>query len=306
MPELEFKLLTDLTPITTTTISANFDEVETQLRELMSPYEKLVLSEDDIPNGKNLLARIRKVKATIDDYRKSIKRDFTAPLTAFEARCKELTAVCYEAETNLNEQLNKYAEQRRAEKLAALRAYFDSSVGEMKPFLRFEQIENPRWGNVTFTVEAAEAEIKQAIDECADGVSAIRGMGSEFEATLLNTYAKVHDLAAVLKMNGDLAETKRLEEARKEAEELRRREAEAARKEAEERERARVEAERAAAQERAAKFKLDDGPSAPPKEEADAQREMMYSITFRVDATRDQLVELKAACDRIGIQIRRV
>ena len=152
MPDLEFKLTTDLTPIKQTVLTANFEEVEAQLRELMAPYEKLVLREEDVAEGKNVLARIRKVEKTIDDYRKSIKKDFTAPLAAFEEKCKALTAVCYESETNLSEQINKYAEQRKAEKLAGLRTYFDDNIGSLAPYLRYEQIENPKWGNVTFSV----------------------------------------------------------------------------------------------------------------------------------------------------------
>ena len=310
MPDLEFKLTTDLTPIKETVLTANFEEVEAQLRELMAPYEKMVLREEDIAEGKNVLARIRKVEKTIDDYRKSIKRDFTAPLAAFEEKCKALTAVCAESETNLSEQINKYAEQRKAEKLTALRTYFDDNVGDMAPYLRYEQIENPRWGNTTFSVDAAETEIKQAIDMCADGVEAIRGLGSEFEATLLTAYAKSHDLAAVMKMNSELAETKKREAARREAEEARRREAEAARKEAEEREKARQEAARAAAQAQAAKYKLDDEP-APAQEQTvyqhgDVPKENIYTLAFRVHATRSQLMELRAAFDRIGIQFEKV
>lgn len=307
---LEFKLTTDLTPIKETVLTANFEEVESQLRELMAPYENLVLREEDVAEGKNVLARIRKVEKTIDDYRKSIKKDFTAPLAAFEEKCKALTAVCYESETNLSEQINKYAEQRKAEKLTALRTYFDDNVGEMKPYLRYEQIENSRWGNVTFSVDAAEAEIKQAIDMCAEGVNAIRSLGSEFEATLLTAYAKNHDLAAVMKMNSELAETKRREDARREAEEARRREAEAARKEAEEREKARQEAARAAAQAQAAKYKLDDEPA--PAQEAqetaipNKPQEKVYTLAFRVHATRSQLMELRAAFDRIGITFEKI
>ena len=133
--DLEFKLTTDLTPIKQTVLTANFEEVEAQLRELMAPYEKLVLREEDVAEGKNLLARIRKVKTTIDDYRKSVKRDFTAPLTAFEEKCKALTAICTESETNLSEQISKFNEQRKAEKLSGLKAYFDENVGEMATFL---------------------------------------------------------------------------------------------------------------------------------------------------------------------------
>ena len=59
---LEFKLTTDLTPIKQTILTANFAEVESQLRELMAPYENMVLREEDIAEGKNVLARIRKVE----------------------------------------------------------------------------------------------------------------------------------------------------------------------------------------------------------------------------------------------------
>ena len=41
-------------------------------------------------------------------------------------------------------------------------------------------------------------------------------------------------------------------------------------------------------------------------EVAETPKEAVYSITFRVDATRKQLVALKDACDRIGIRIMRV
>lgn len=310
MPDLEFKLITPLDAVKSLVLEANFEEVEAQLRELMQPYEKLVLREEDISEGKNTLARIRRVEKAIDDYRKAIKKDFSAPLVAFEEKCKRLTAVCYESETNLSEQINKYAEQKRQEKLAGLRAYFEANVGDMKPYLHYEQVENPKWGNVTFSVDAAEAEIKQAIDMCADGVEAIRGLGSEFEATLLTAYAKNHDLAAVMKMNGELAETKKREAARREAEEARRREAEAARKEAEEREKARQEAARAAAQAQAAKYKLDDEPAQAQEQtvyqHGDVPKENVYTLSFRVRATRSQLVELRAAFDRIGVWFEKI
>lgn len=309
--DLEFKLTTDIAPVRDMRIAANFDEVKAWLHEVIAPYSKLVLSEADVPNAKADLARIRKVKTVLEDYRKSVKRDFMKPVTEFEERVKtELMPELYEGETNLSEQINKYAEQRKAEKLAGLRTYFDDNIGTLAPYLRYEQIENPKWGNVTFSVEQAQQEIAQAMDMCADGVDAIRGLNSEFEATLLTAYAKNHDLAAVMKMNSELAETKRREDARREAEEARRREAEAARKEAEEREKARQEAARAAAQAQAAKYKLDDEPT--PAQEAyetvipDKPQERVYALAFRVQATRSQLVELRAALDRIGIRFEKI
>ena len=310
MAELEFKLLSDISPVRDMTIDANFDEIKAQLQEIMEPYSKLVLSEEDIPEAKNTLARIRKVEKVLDDYLKSVNKDFMQPVTAFEAKVKELLAECYEPETNLSEQINRYNDQRKAEKLAGLRGYFDENVGDMADFLSFAQVENPKWGNVTFAVEAAQGEIKQAIDMCRDGVEAIRGLGSEFEATLLTKYAEKHDLAGVMKLNGELAAMKQREEARKEAQRKAEEEAlaraEAARKVAEE-ERARQMEEM---RQQMAAMPREPEPAAAaaeePAGEAEKPTERVYTIVFQVTANRAQLLELKSACDRIGIEIKRV
>ena len=312
MPDLELRVNPEaLATARSIVLTANFDEVEAQLREMMRPYETLVLSEDDIANGKSLLARIRKLKSAVDGYRLSIKKEYTAPLTEFEGKCKALLASVNEAETNLSEQINRHAEQRKAEKLAALRSYFDANIGEMADFLRWEQIENPKWGNVTFTLENAQAEIKQAISMCADGVDAIRSMHSEFESSLLDSYRKNHNLSDAMKLNGELAEMKRREEERKEAlrkkEEAERAAREAAQKAADELRARQAEELRKemAAMPREPEPAITKAPASEP-EVAETPKEAVYSITFRVDATRTQLVALKEACDRIGIRIMRV
>lgn len=296
MAELEFRV--DDQALATArgiVLNANFEEVEAQLREMMRPYETLVISESDIAGGKNLLARIRKVKNSIDEYRRSVKRDFTAPLTAFEEKCKALTAVCYESETNLSEQINRYTEQKKAEKLARLEAFFTENVGEMAPFLSFEQVLNPKWGNATYAEETAVAEIKQGIEACSDGVAAIRSMHSEFEAAMLDSFRKNHSLSDAMMLNGELTEMKRREDERKEA--LRKKEEEAEKK--------RMEA-RSAAEAQKPKEPEPPHPDMPAPPPAPAKEETVYDITFRAIATRQQLVELKTACDRIGVKIMRV
>lgn len=305
MPDLELRVNPEaLEKARSIVLTANFDEVEAQLKELMAPYEKLVLAESEISEGKSLLARIRKLKSAVDGYRLSIKKEYTAPLTEFEGKCKTLLASVNEAETNLSEQINRYAEQKKAEKLAALRDYFDSNVGEMADFLTFSQIENPKWGNVTFTLENAQAEIRQAISMCEDGVDAIRSMHSEFESSMLDSYRKNHNLSDAMKLNGELTEMKRREEERKEAQ--RKKEAaeraarEAAQKAAEERR------EREAEELRKQMAAMPREPELVQEAPVTSDQPKFYSITFKVEATRSQLIELKAACDRIGIRIMRV
>jgi hypothetical protein len=306
MAEIEFHV--DETAIATASqlnISANFAEAEEQLRELMAPYATLLVTEDTVSSAKADLAKIRKVKASLDDYRKSVKKAFTAPVTAFESKIKVLTGVCEEAESNLSGQINTFVEQQKQAKIDALHAFFDDAAEDVRSYLAFEQVYNPRWGNATFAFEEAQEEIRSKIAECVDGVNTIRDLGSPFEASLLAEYKQTHNLAAVMKRNREMLEIQRQEEERREAAKRKAEEEEAIRK-------ARQEAAVKARQEQAEKFRNaiaeanDDVDSGNDYVEPTKPTEPMYEFSFRIRATRQQLIQLKQAFTSIGLQYSKI
>lgn len=281
--EIRFALTTSLEPIQNLVLTANFDEVKAQLRELMQPYEKLVISEDDMAEAKNILARIRKVKTGIDEYRKSIKKEYSAPLVAFEERVKDVISVCTESESNLSEQINKFDRKRREEKFAALEQFFNDNVGSMAEFLTFDQIRNDRWGNATFSMDDAQAEIAKAMDMCEDGVNAIRSLGSPFEASLLNAYRKNHDLAGAMKLNGELTEQKRREDERKAA----------------------IEAAKATQERKAPEpVRTEPKPEKAIAPEPTVDADKILTVTLQISGTNDQLLALRKYLDAEGLRFR--
>lgn len=281
--EIRFALTTSLEPIQNLVLTANFDEVKAQLRELMQPYEKLVISEDDMAEAKNILARIRKVKTGIDEYRKSIKKEYSAPLAAFEDRVKDVISVCTESENNLSEQINKFDRKRREEKFAALEQFFNDNVGSMAEFLTFDQIRNDRWGNATFSMDDAQAEIAQAMDMCEDGVNAIRSLGSPFEASLLNAYRKNHNLAGAMKLNGELTEQKRREDERKAA----------------------IEAAKATQERKAPEpVRTEPTPEKVIASKPTVDADKILTVTLQISGTNDQLLALRKYLDAEGLRFR--
>lgn len=282
--EIRFALTTSLEPIQNFVLTANFDEVKAQLRELMQPYEKLVISEDDMAEAKNILARIRKVKTGIDEYRKSIKKEYSAPLAAFEERVKDVISVCTESESNLSEQINKFDRKRREEKFAALEQFFNDNVGSMAEFLTFDQIRNDRWGNATFSMDDAQAEIAKAMDMCEDGVNAIRSLGSPFEASLLNAYRKNHDLAGAMKLNGELTEQKRRDDERKAA----------------------IEAAKTVPQRKEVEEVQRIAKPEPKPEPPIVDADKLYTVTLKIHGTQEQLVALRKYLDDAGMTFQSV
>lgn len=277
-------------------ITANFDETEAQLREMLAPYERMVVTEDSVGTAKSDLARIRKLKKSLDDYRKSVKKAFTAPVTAFEARVKQLTAIADGAEDNLSAQINDYAERAKAEKYAALKAFFNDVAEDVRGYVTFEQISNPRWGNTTFDTDDAKEEIRAAVGRILDGLNAIRDLGSPYETSLLDEYKRNHDLTAALRKHRELTELAQREEARKAA-------LKKAQEEAEERRKTEEAAQAVIIKDMAPERRPD--PEPPVQEPVNVPlKEQVYTVRFEVEATAKQLNVLKSAMQKIGVTFR--
>ena len=56
-------------------IESNLKDVEVQLKEKLSVYKGVVVTEDTVTQSKKDVAEIRKIKTSIDDARKSVKKE---------------------------------------------------------------------------------------------------------------------------------------------------------------------------------------------------------------------------------------
>lgn len=278
-------------------IEANFEEVKAWLTEAIEPYKSAIVTEDGISGAKADRAKIRKVAERIEQVRKTVKAEYNKSLAPFEAKCKELVAICDDGSGNLDRQVKAFEEREREAKLNDLRADYDSYGGdEARAYCPWERIFNPKWGNKGYSAEAAKGEIHYFLDETADNLRHIRSFGGEDAAYLLDTYKATRDMGAVMRKAGELAETRKAEEARREAKEARRRATEEARG---------IEAEKRAAavthkQETAEPDDYYEQPFEP-----DAP-EKVYSVSFRVHCTKDKLAALGRFMKDNGISFEKV
>lgn len=215
MAELNFIVdQTALATVKNTVINANFDEMKEALTEFAKPYKSVIVSEDAIGIAKADRARIRAVSKHIDDYRKMIKNVYSEPLKAFEAKCKELTGICDEASSNIDTQVKAYEERRKEEKLFLLHEYFEGVQKTMShgEYITWEQVENPKWGNVTYSMDMARKDIETACSQVDKEVQEVIDLSSEFQLALLDNYKKTHDIFGTFQMQERLASQKMREE----------------------------------------------------------------------------------------------
>lgn len=218
MGTAEFKITTDLAPLKSFVIESNFEEVKAWLEQNLEPYKNMAVREEDIPVAKTYRATIRKVKANLDESRKTAKAAALAAYEPFEKKCKVLTGLCDDAASALDTQIKNYENAKKEEKITSLRMYFDTNIDErLKDYLKFEDIYDSKWGNATVAVESAQKDIAEAIMRCKADVDTIRSLESEFETTLLDFYSRTHDITETIRRNSELTKRKQLE-AQREAE----------------------------------------------------------------------------------------
>lgn len=281
----EFRITSDLSALRQQVIDANFEEVRGWLEENLVPYRDMAVSADDLSTAKTYRANIRKVKDRIDQSRKEAKAAALEAYSAFESKCKELTGLCDDAANAIDAQVKAIEQKERDAKIAEIRAAYDElAVGELSEYLPWDRVYNQKWENKGYTVDAAATEISRAMASVQDDLSAVRDMGGDDAAYLLDVYKQTLDLSAVVRKASELKTMREREAARK-------REAEAS---------AKQEAQRVDQTAKAAQT-----PMAAPVSSDDPDGEQILTVTFRVQCTKTQLTALGQYMKANGIRYGR-
>ena len=225
------------TKITPAKITSNFDEIRAGLEVQMEAYKTLEVTEDNITERKADVATLRKIRAAIDDKRKSVKTEYNKPLSEFEAEVKSVEGIIDEAINHITTGLNEFEQKRIAEKRKEIEEIYTAEIGDLAEFLPLNIIRSSKWENKTFGKNEIISEIQEMKMRVERDLEAIKALGSDIEEKLIQTYkGNGNNLAAALQKHTDYMNAKKdaEERVRKGAEEKARREAEEkARKEAE-------------------------------------------------------------------------
>lgn len=294
MNDIQFEVITDLAVLNPQHIETNFEAVDAYLTEAMAPYTQLVVTEDSIGDAKKTLAQLRKLKDGINAQKIAVKREWMKPYTEYEDKAKQLMSRVEAGISNIDGQVKDYDSRRKEQKLQELKDYFDQEASRyrVEEYLDWNLIRNPKWANASFSVEDAENEISGIITRTAGDVDYITGMGSPFEAAMLEEYRKCRDLRAVLALELRLK----------------------ARQEAEERKKAEKVAETLQEQESDGDGDVADEEPVPmqtaqfirPVEEDEPPKPKLYDLAFKVKVTMQQAHALKAFFAEQGIEYHKI
>ena len=268
-------------------ISWNYAELKQQLEAGLANYKGLAYSDDQIGEAKKDRAKLNKLADAIDGKRKEMKALYLRPYEALEAQAKELVGMVKATVREIDDQVKAYEAARKEEKLRAIQEQYRAMIGDLAELAPYERLHNPRWLNATAGMGAICQELGNKIDRITAGLTAIDGLQlpPELAGPVKAIFLRDFDLAAAL------AEKDRLQ---RQQEEL-----------------ARYEAVRAA-QANQMPPAAPAAPTAPiatqsaPRPEESPTAEEIFTVDFRIRATRVQLQGLKQSMINLGIKPERI
>lgn len=262
----------------------NYQELKQQIVESAAEYETSVYTDDLIQKAKADRAKLRKFVDALETKRKEVKKKYLEPYEQFEREEKELTAIIQKAIDNIDSQVKGYEERLRAEKTEKVREFYEDNIHDIGKYLPFERVFRPEYANASTSMKSIKVEILELIQKVDEGLAILNEVDSKFAGDMKSVFLRTYDIGqAMAECNRLEAEERRREEYTAE-QQRRKQEREAAEKE--EARRVMEAGRKLAATVSGADDQLVNIPDP-------SQNGKLYVLDFRVEATEEQLKQLK-------------
>ena len=206
------------------TVTWNYEDLKKEVAEKLSVYSTMTYTDDTIKDAKSDLASLRKLSKAVNDKKIDIKKECLKPYENIEKQAKELIALIDEPINVISDQIQEYEKRRKEAARKAIYEYIGKAFEEFDDVIKSkasEAVYDTRWENAT----AKKSEWKKAIDDMAQSIRSdlevINGIEEEFTSYAVDEYKRN------LKLSDSMA---KVQEMRKQKEDILKRQQEEARK----------------------------------------------------------------------------
>lgn len=161
LPVLEFK---------------DFDTIKEVIEETTKKYEDLVLDEENVKDFKDIQSQFNKDVKTLNDIKKTIKKQINAPYLVVEDQLKELMNLLETKKTNIASQLSAYDLKVKEDKKKEYTEYFNElqMVHHELDFIKLSMIEDSKWLNKGTSMKSIRTTIDEFFNQIIKDVEVIK------------------------------------------------------------------------------------------------------------------------------------
>ena len=206
-------------------VGGNFEELASQIAQVVEKYKGTVLTEDNINYVKALKIQFQKLRTGIETKRKDWKKLYiTTPGKLLDAMCDDLQKIVAEGEDALGNQLDAYDQKRKDELTEVLKGYVEEAVKAhaLREEYAYQIVLREKYYNKTQKeedsaddIEAQAVELEKKQKEYDAGIALI---SAELEGTMLVESTYIEQLKyrsameIVLQIKSDKKESQKLYE----------------------------------------------------------------------------------------------
>ena len=193
-------------------IDDNLAALEAYVDGQIAPYMGMAIdpnSEHELKNARAVMAELNKLKKPIEDERKRVKREYDAPLKAFEAKVKGITSKIDEARDFVKVQVENADEEFKARRRAHLAEEYEGVAGLLAGVIPFEAILEPEWLRRSKAESAAEAALQDKAQTALKGYETLAKKQLVHADEVMKRYAETLDVIAALELEDELNEKDR-------------------------------------------------------------------------------------------------
>lgn len=190
----------------------NLAALDAYIDQQIAPYVGAQIDPKDyeqVKMARKCMADLNKLKAPIETERKRVKREYEAPLKAFEGRVKAITSKIDEVRASLKQQVDEADEQFKEWRLGILREEYEGCAGVIADVIPFEAILDPTWLNRSTMESKAVNELFEKVQTALKGYDTLQKKELNHKDQVVKHYADTLDLIAALELEDRLNEEDR-------------------------------------------------------------------------------------------------
>ena len=173
----------------------NREEVEQTITRMLAEYTGVVYTPDTVKSAKADRAELNRIAKALDDERKRVKAEYTAPFEKFEREVKAITEKIKACAGEIDAQVKAFEDAEKQRKLDSIRAEF--LTFDFRG-ITFEQVFDQKWLNATVSMNAVRQALTEKAEQVAKDFEVLETV-EEYQFEAMETYKRTLSLAEAMR-----------------------------------------------------------------------------------------------------------
>lgn len=188
-------------------IEGNFAALRLYISQMVDGFEQsAITSEAQYKTAKGNRTSVRRIIREVEEERKRIKREYTAPLEAFEAEVRQVLEPAKAADTAMKDAMDMWESHRKGKRMDVLERHYREFAPALAPLVPLHDICEDAWLGRSVGEPEAIAAMEERVEQLARDYESIRSQHLRHEDDAVARWAETLDVGAALARDRELTE----------------------------------------------------------------------------------------------------